>query len=242
MEVIKLKTPKGKDVEIPLSEKESDIEKPRLTIIKNGKKLYAPLVKEKPKNKEEFIIVRTNDGINYYVGESKKEETSKITKYIGRDKGGELNDGIIINGVFKVPEGVHILKCYLGDTFIAYVKVNPEQKFIFLLYGKGMEGTTQHILESFSINTATRWRPPDILKTGVTFYQGEALEIECNGEIEKYVGDYIIDIRGRGSLEENIYKNGVNKYGFDKVDNNGSGGSIGSDDTIGGDTGDGNDG
>ena len=74
MEVIKLKTPKGKDVEIPLSEKESDIEKPRLTIIKNGKKLYAPLVKEKPKNnKEEFIIVRTTDGTNYYVGESKKK-------------------------------------------------------------------------------------------------------------------------------------------------------------------------
>ena len=73
MEVIKLKTPKGKEIEIPLSEKESDIEKPRLTIIKNGKKLYAPLVKEEPKNKEEFIIVRTTDGTNYYVGESKKK-------------------------------------------------------------------------------------------------------------------------------------------------------------------------
>lgn len=71
MEVIKLKTPKGKNVEIPLSE--SDIEKPRLTIIKNGKKYYAPLVKEKPKNKEEFIIVRTTDGTSYCVGESKKK-------------------------------------------------------------------------------------------------------------------------------------------------------------------------
>lgn len=236
MEVIKIKTPKGKDVEIPLSEKESDIEKPRLTIIKNGKKLYAPLVKEKPKNnKEEFIIVRTNDGINYYVGESKKEETSKITRYIGRNKGQEVNGGITLNSVFKVPEGVHILKCYLGDTFLTYVKVNPEQKFVFLLWGKGMEGTTQHILASFYINTSTRWRPPDILPAEVTFYQGETLKIECNGEIEKYVGDYIIDIRGRGSLEENIYNINVNKLGFDKVDDNGSGVSIGSDDTISGD-------
>ena len=98
-----------------------------------------------------------------------------------------------------------------------------------------MEGTTQHILESFSINTATRWRPPDILKTGVTFYQGEALEIECNGEIEKYVGNDIVDIRGSGSLEENIYNINVNKLGFDKVDDNGSGVFIGSDDTISGD-------
>ncbi len=231
MEVIKLKTPKGKDVEIPLSEKESDIEKPRLTIIKNGKKLYAPLVKEKPKNnKEEFIIVRTNDGINYYVGEQQqqeKEETSKITKYIGRNKGKETSDGGIgIKGVFKVPEDVHILKCYLGDTFITYFKVNPEQKLLFLLYGKGMEGTTQHILASFSINTSTRWRPPDILPAEVTFYKGETLKIECNGEIEKYVGDYIIDIRGRGSLEENIYNINVNKLGFDKVDNSGSGVSV----------------
>ena len=110
MEVIKLKTPKGKDVEIPLSEKESDIEKPRLTIIKNGKKLYAPLVKEKPKNNEEaFIIVRTTDGTNYYVGESKKEETSKITKYIGRDKGREiLNDGISVTGVFTAVSYTHL--------------------------------------------------------------------------------------------------------------------------------------
>ena len=243
MEVIKLKTPKGKEVEIPLSEKETDIEKPRITIIKNGKKLYAPLVKEKPKNKEAFIIVRTTDGINYYVGESKKEETSKITKYIGRDKGRELNGGISIGGVFKVPEDVHILKLSIGDNFIAYIKVNPEQKFIFLLYGKGMEGTTLHILESFRISTDTRWHPDDLLTTRVTFYQGESLKIECNGEIEKYVGDAIIDIRGRGSITENIYKNGVTKHGFDKVDNSGSGVSIGSDDTIsGGDIEDGNDG
>ena len=235
MEVIKLKTPKGKEVEIPLSEKETDIEKPRLTIIKNGKKLYAPLVKEKPKNKEEFIIVRTNDGINYYVGESKKEETSKITRYIGRDKGRELNGGISIGGVFKVPEGVHILKCYLGDTFITYFKVNPEQRLLFLLYGKGMEGTTQHILESFRISTDTRWHPDYMLQAEVIFYQGEALEIECNGEIEKYVGDKISDIRDGGSLEENIYNINVNKLGFDKVDDNGSGVSIGSDDTISGD-------
>ena len=235
MEVIKLKTPKGKEVEIPLSEKETDIEKPRLTIIKNGKKLYAPLVKEKPKNKEEFIIVRTNDGINYYVGESKKKETSKITKYIGRNKGQEVNGGITLNSVFKVPEGVHILKCYLGDTFLTYVKVNPEQKFVFLLWGKGMEGTTLHILESFRISTDTRWHPDYMLQAEVTFYQGEALEIECNGEIEKYVGNDIVDIRGSGSLEENIYNINVNKLGFDKVDDNGSGVFIGSDDTISGD-------
>ena len=222
MEVIKLKTPKGKDIEIPLSEKETDIEKPRLTIIKNGKKLYAPLVKEKPKNNEEFIVVRITDGTNYYVGESKKEETSKITKYIGRDKGRELNGGISIGGVFKVPEDVHILKLSIGDNFITYIKVNPEQKVIFLLYGKGMEGTTLHILESFRISTDTRWHPDYMLQADVTFYQGEALEIECNGEIEKYVGDKIADIRNVYLLKESYYKNSINILGFDKVDNSGS--------------------
>ena len=225
MEVIKLKTPKGKEVEIPLSEKESDIEKPRLTIIKNGKKLYAPLVKEKSKNKEEFIIVRTTDGINYYVGEQQqqeKEETSKITKYIGRNKGKETSDGGIgIKGVFKVPEDVHILKCYLGDTFITYFKVNPEQKLLFLLYGKGMEGTTQHILKHFLLNLRKYSRLTEKLLPKVFFYQGKALKIECNGEIEKYVGDDIVDIRGLGSIKESDYESSVTKNGFDKVDDTG---------------------
>lgn len=239
MEVIKLKTPKGKEIEIPLSEKEADIEKPRLTIIKNEKKLYAPLVKEKPKNKEEFIIVRTNDGINYYVGESKKEETSKITKYIGRDKGTETpKNGIRIYGVFKVPEDVHILKCYLGDTFITYFKVNPEQKLLFALFGKGIT-EIMYALKSFYVNIGLQIELSKKVIGRVTFYQGEALKIECNGEIEKHVGGNIIDIRGLGSIKESDYKNNVNKHGFDKVDDNGSGVSIGSDD--GSDTGDGND-
>lgn len=243
MEVIKLKTPKGKDVEIPLSEKEADIEKPRLTIIKNGKKLYAPLVKEKPKNNEEaFIIVRTTDGTNYYVRESKKEETSKITKYIGRDKGREMpNDGISVTGVFTVPKDVHILKLYIGDTFLTHFKVNSEQKLMFMILGKGMDDISYDLTEFF-VNFRIHSQLTKELCNKVSFYQGEALKIECNGETEKYVGDDIFDIRDLGSIKESDYKNSVNKYGFDKVDNNGSGGSIGSDDTIGGDTGDGNDG
>lgn len=230
MEVIKLKTPKGKEIEIPLSEKETDIEKPRLTIIKNGKKLYAPLVKEKPKNnEEEFIIVRTTDGINYYVGESKKEETSKITKYIGRDKGTETpRNGISIYGVFKVPEDVHILKCYLGDTFIAYFRVNPEQRLLFSLYGKGIT-EIMYALKAFNVNIGIQLQLSPYFIDRVSFYQGEALKIECNGEIEKYVGDKIADIRNLDSIKESDYKNNVNKHGFDKVDDNGSGGSIGID-------------
>ena len=223
MEVIKLKTPKGKDVEIPLSEKEADIEKPRLTIIKNEKKLYAPLVKEKPKNNEEaFVIVRTNDGINYYVGESKKEETSKITKYIGRDKGKEMSDNEIgINGVFKVPEDVHILKLSIGDTFITYFKVNPEQKLLFTLHGKGIT-EIMYALKAFYVNLSIQSQLFKKSIDGVTFYQGEVLKIECNGEIEKYVGDKIADIRNVYLLKESYYKNSINILGFDKVDNSGS--------------------
>lgn len=86
MEVIKLKTPKGKDVEIPLSEKETDIEKPRLTIIKNGKKLYAPLV-EKAEEKYPRMYVIKKDGIKRYVGEIKKvpNNTIKYNNWIDAD-------------------------------------------------------------------------------------------------------------------------------------------------------------
>lgn len=224
MEVIKLKTPKGKNVEIPLSEKEADIEKPRLTIIKNGKKLYAPLVKEKPKNKEEFIVVRTTDGINYYVGESKKKDTSKITKYIGRDKGREISDeDINITGMFKVPEAVHILKLSIGDNFLTYFKVNPEQNLLFLLYGKGMEGTTQYFLKRLFLNLKNQTKLIEKLSNKIFFYQGEALEIECNGDIEKYVGNDIIDIRYLTPIKDS---EAFIKYGFDKVDNSGSGVSV----------------
>lgn len=169
MEVIKLKTPKGKNVEIPLSE--SDIEKPRLTIIKNGKKLYAPLVKEKPDKKEEFIIVRTTDGINYYVGEQQQKEDiipsgekELYWKYQFNydenhntfEKSGKLN------ATFEVPENIKVLKIESYQVkndkseqcgLDLYIKVKPKQKLLFKgsVYQKDL-GYIPALLASYSIN------------------------------------------------------------------------------------------
>lgn len=225
MEVIKLKTPKGKEVEIPLSEKETDIEKPRLTIIKNGKKLYAPLVKEKPKNKEEFIIVRTTDGINYYVGESKKEDTSKITKYIGRFKGSETAQGTLMKGgVFKVPAGVHVLRLSLGKHFKMYLNVDPEQILSFSLYGRKEDAPEKYRLYRLEIFTFKF--PLRSVDAKYTFFSWDMLQIECNGEIENFNKKLAINMSRVRGVPEDEYKKIVDDYGFDKVDDSGGSGGI----------------
>ena len=198
MEVIKLKT-KGKDVEIPLSEKESDIEKPRLTIIKNEKKLYAPLVKEKPKNKEEFIIVRTTDGINYYVGESKKKDTipsgmfevnGTFVKY--KDK--EI-DGEKLIYTFHVPEKINML--YIENILDienlgpegGYYKVKPFQKFAIEIYRSLLSDEDRKQLETqatygytYSIND---------ISLGLSFDKCVKFKIRYSKEINNYKGSYL---------------------------------------------------
>ena len=198
MEVIKLKT-KGKDVEIPLSEKESDIEKPRLTIIKNEKKLYAPLVKEKPKNKEEFIIVRTTDGINYYVGESKKKDTipsgmfevnGTFVKY--KDK--EI-DGEKLIYTFQVPEKINML--YIENILDienlgpegGYYKVKPFQKFAIEIYRSLLSDEDRKQLETqatygytYSIND---------ISLGLSFDKCVKFKIRYSKEINNYKGSYL---------------------------------------------------
>ena len=198
MEVIKLKTPKGKEIEIPLSEKETDIEKPRLTIIKNGKKLYAPLVKEKPKNnEEEFIIVRTNDGINYYVGESKKKDTIpsgmfEVTRNFVKYK--EI-DGEKLIYTFQVPEKINML--YIENILDiknlgpegGYYKVKPFQKFAIEIYCSLLSDEDRKELEmqatygyTYSIND---------ISLGYSFDKCVKFKIRYSKEINNYKGSYL---------------------------------------------------
>lgn len=199
MEVIKLKTPKGKNVEIPLSEKEADIEKPRLTIIKNGKKLYAPLVKEKPKNKEEFIIVRTTDGTNYYVGESKKKDTipsgmfevnGNFVKY--KDKEGE---GEKLIYTFQVPEKINMLSIEnISDikpwgSNSSHYKVKPFQKFAIEIYRSLLSDEDRKQLE-VSATYAYAYNINDIV-IGTSLDKCVKFKIGYSKEINNYKGEYL---------------------------------------------------
>lgn len=200
MEVIKLKTLKGKDIEIPLSEKEADIEKPRLTIIKNGKKLYAPLVKEKPKNKEEFIVVKTTDGTKYYVGEGKKEKDTipsgmfEVNGNFVKYKDKEI-DGEKLIYTFQVPEKINML--YIENILDiknlgpegGYYKVKPFQKFAIEIYRSLLSDEERKQLEmqatygyTYSIND---------ISLGYSFDKCVKFKIRYSKEINNYKGSYL---------------------------------------------------